>query len=424
MSIGEHTDITALMDWSDGELIDMSELSTRYSGTLMSYEVVPANVNEFSMDRTPMNFCEGSLIESSRQKAKCSTSWATAAVEVAEAALDHRVDLSVEQLLQCLPRNEGVNGCRGIHPKSISLYLSEVGLVSKEDFIDCDSLDNQKRYTFDVVKPESLNAGGLMNLIAEGKPVFTMAALDLTRLRFIKDMSKSKKPHTCGAYQPSLYGILSGYKYDVDNIEESYWEFVTHIIGCEEAIVRIPLIDDMTSTNYGGVAAYAFSLRLAEGVELPTTEPPTTEPPTPAPIPELNVTITHDQYENLDDIPVNATTIIITGDNCYNTPEYTHINLNRFPYLRILIVGDDCFWYTDTFHIDGLQYLELIVVGRNSFTKHKNDWGSSNAGPLNNKARSFSIKNCPKFENLTIGRYSFDDYAGGMTLSSMIEYDY
>ena len=39
-------------------------------------------------------------------KEKCSTSWATAAIELAEAALDYKVHLSVRQLIECLPERE------------------------------------------------------------------------------------------------------------------------------------------------------------------------------------------------------------------------------------------------------------------------------------------------------------------------------
>ena len=64
-------------------------------------------------------------------------------------------------------------------------------------------------------------------------------------------------------------------------------------------------------------------------------------------------------------------------------------------------------------------YLESIVVGKNSFTKHKNDqWGHSDADPLNNKARFLRITNCPHLKEFIIGPFTFSDYAGGLTLTS------
>ena len=95
--------------------------------------------------------------------------------------------------------------------------------------------------------------------------------------------------------------------------------------------------------------------------------------------------------------------------------------MSRYPLLQELIIGDDCFWFTDSFVIEGLMYLQRISIGVNSFTKHKNgNWGSSNPEPLDNKNRYLRIVNCPHLEELYINSFSFDDYGGGFTLTSSI----
>lgn len=99
--------------------------------------------------------------------------------------------------------------------------------------VGCDGLQRIKRYHFSPVYPESPNASGLMNLIDEGKPVFTMVALDLLRLRFVKDMSKEKEGIKCSAYDPSLYGIITGYNYDRENVDNSWWEMTSYPVSCE-----------------------------------------------------------------------------------------------------------------------------------------------------------------------------------------------
>ena len=60
-----------------------------------------------------------------------------------------------------------------------------------------------------------------------------MVALDITKLRFVKEMGDEDNPYKCASYEPSMYGIVRGYKYDEVMIEDSYWELVSHIIPCE-----------------------------------------------------------------------------------------------------------------------------------------------------------------------------------------------
>ena len=51
----------------------------------------------------------------------------------------------------------------------------------------------------------------------------------------------------------------------------------------------------------------------------------------------------------------------------------------------------------------GLDKLERVMIGKNSFTKKKNHYGIDSD-------RHFSLKNCPKVKELKMGRYSFSDY--------------
>ena len=79
-------------------------------------------------------------------------------------------------------------------------------------------------------------------------------------------------------------------------------------------------------------------------------------------IPAKNITSTEDDFEDPNEVPEGATSLVFTGDNCYNTPEYTYLNMSRYPYLQELVIGDHCFWYTDHFIIDGLKYLKKVDV--------------------------------------------------------------
>ena len=130
-----YADFTALMDWSEDELDELSKLNVEYSGSPIMYDDAPEpTLNEMSVEKRSRIFDELDLYNSPNEK-RCSTSGATAAIKAAEAAMDYDIKLSEKQLLECLPKDLGfANGCDGIHPKKVMEYLSEEGLVSEYDF--------------------------------------------------------------------------------------------------------------------------------------------------------------------------------------------------------------------------------------------------------------------------------------------------
>ena len=65
-----------------------------------------------------------------------------------------------------------------------------------------------------------------------------------------------------------------------------------------------------------------------------------------------------------------------------------------------------------TFKIDGLNQLQTIKIGKNSFTQRKVDYE-------NDESKSFHILNCESLESIQIGRYSFSDYGGQFELSNL-----
>ena len=91
---------------------------------------------------------------------------------------------------------------------------------------------------------------------------------------------------------------------------------------------------------------------------------------------------------------------------------YITFNFSRFNLLEELIIGDYSFYSVDTFMINGLNELKSLVIGSNSFTKNKNNYG-------NDESRSFSILNCIELESIEIGSYSFSDYGGEFELKNL-----
>ena len=95
------------------------------------------------------------------------------------------------------------------------------------------------------------------------------------------------------------------------------------------------------------------------------------------------------------------TQIII--DNGVSQSDFTELDLSRFLQLKSLSVGDHCFSYVNEVKVIGLNNLESVEIGMNSFTKNKNSGD-------NDPNRHFYLKNCPKLKSLKMGRYSFSDY--------------
>ena len=95
---------------------------------------------------------------------------------------------------------------------------------------------------------------------------------------------------------------------------------------------------------------------------------------------------------------------LVVQDNSCTGREWGELDLSFMPKLRLLEIGDTCFEKVNEVKLIGLNQLERVVIGMNSFTKHKNSWG-------NNPTRHFYLKNCERVRELKIGPHSFSDYS-------------
>ena len=376
-------DFTALMDWADDELEELSRLNVEYSGSPIIYTDAPEPTqDEMSVEKISREFKE--FEEYNSPKKKCSSSWATAAIKAAEAALNYKVKLSEEQLFTCLPKDLGfADGCEGIHPKKVMDYLNEEGLVEKNDFKGCDKLDGRKKYRFTPNSPEVPTAGGLMNLLAnDKKPVFVMMAIDIKKLVYVKDMSNVKDSVKCGGYQPSLYGVLTGYKY-YSNTQSGWWEVVTHVIPGEEIVIKIPITSNMQNGNYAGIAAYAFT--LSELIE-PTS---------------YAYICNESIYPTIDDIPADATNLTFTA-NSYNS--LTSVDFTRFTQLQEIVFEDNSFQSCTNVTIDNPD-VRVILIGDHSFQLPE-----SSSRRLSMVLGVFIIKNAGNLQVFTVGAFSMGNF--------------
>ena len=115
-------------------------------------------------------------------------------------------------------------------------------------------------------------------------------------------------------------------------------------------------------------------------------------------------------YE-LQSFETSIASIFVTNWSC-NDNNYTIFDFSRFTLLESIEIGHDCFGSVSTFKIDGLNQLQTIKIGNNSFTQKKNSYGNDNS-------KSFHILNCESLELIQIGEYSFSDFAGEFELKNL-----
>ena len=95
---------------------------------------------------------------------------------------------------------------------------------------------------------------------------------------------------------------------------------------------------------------------------------------------------------------------IIVDNNACNDTDFVLLDLTRFASLRVFEVGCYSFSYVKEVKLIGLNRLERVVIGENSFTKHKNDCSYS-------PNRHFYLKDCERLREMKMSCYSFSDYS-------------
>ena len=79
-------------------------------------------------------------------------------------------------------------------------------------------------------------------------------------------------------------------------------------------------------------------------------------------------------------------------------------DLTSCPWLKSIEINDECFENVKEVKLIGLHQLERVMIGKNCFTKQKN-----NAG--NDSSRHFYLKDCERLRELKTGCCSFSDYS-------------
>ena len=247
--------MTIFMDWRDSELESLGSLiyhkdlqSNRNS--IQEYENTENVEDSFTISRKSRSFCEDPFTQYSTVDSFHPTSWITAIIEIAETTLNEKnVRLSTEQLFTCFPQEMNCTIWNGVDIPLLTQYLSQVGLVKKDEFSNCNSISKKTRFFFDIVVPVNSTNAGIMELISQGKPVFTAFPVNMTLLRYQKTMTGNEKPlQIYNSQKSNLYGMITYY-------DSNTWGIVTYPVGCEEFVLRL---DRKTALNS------VFSLRQAD----------------------------------------------------------------------------------------------------------------------------------------------------------------
>ena len=99
-------------------------------------------------------------------------------------------------------------------------------------------------------------------------------------------------------------------------------------------------------------------------------------------------------------------TELAISPNCCNEAEWSVLDVSGLKWLKSIEIGDECFENVNEVRLIGLNRLEGVVIGKNGFTKCKNDYPKSI-----NPNRRFYLKNCERLRELKIGCFSFNDYS-------------
>ena len=98
-------------------------------------------------------------------------------------------------------------------------------------------------------------------------------------------------------------------------------------------------------------------------------------------------------------IPWDVTALTVTDNSCNDNNIYA-VDLSSFKFLRSVVIGNSCFQYVQLFSIVGLNWLESVSIGDNSFGSDGSLWEGS----------EFKIMNCPQLKSLSIRAVSFVRY--------------
>ena len=135
------------------------------------------------------------------------------------------------------------------------------------------------------------------------------------------------------------------------------------------------------------------------------------------------IPITISPLNDLNELDSSLINLNIPNWSFNNELNMIELNLNRFVNLESIEIGNDCFGSIQRFEIEGLNRLQSLKIGDNSFTQVKSidilkDFSSS-ISKCRNESKSFHILNCESLKVIEFGCHSFCDFGGEFELKNL-----
>ena len=135
------------------------------------------------------------------------------------------------------------------------------------------------------------------------------------------------------------------------------------------------------------------------------------------------IPITISPLNDINELDSSIINLNIPNWSFNNELSMIELNLNRFVNLESIEIGNNCFGSIQRFEIEGLNRLQSLKFGINSFTQVKlndfvNDWDGS-ISKCRNESKSFHILNCESLKVIEIGQFCFCDFGGEFELRNL-----
>ena len=121
---------------------------------------------------------------------------------------------------------------------------------------------------------------------------------------------------------------------------------------------------------------------------------------------QMGVKVIADKEDELNSLDEYSIEITIPQNTMFTIENW---NVNQYDRLKVLRINSGSLRNLKSFSLSYLKNLTTVDIGDNCCTFAMNKTGNA-------IEKSFSITNCDNLVSITIGSYSFSDYAGGFTL--------
>ena len=113
----------------------------------------------------------------------------------------------------------------------------------------------------------------------------------------------------------------------------------------------------------------------------------------------------------------SANTYVSVFQTTYTAKSFRNNNIAGFrlsfkPFLKTIEIENQCFEVASVFQIKGLNSLNSVKIGSNSFTEQRSNFG-------NDGSKSFHVLNCKNLQSVEIGEYSFSDFGGEIEIRNL-----